>query len=168
VLVEAASLSNASVTLDAYGPGDPSAFAFDNYTLRFRGTIPFGETQNIVSTYDVLVLPSRYDGWGVVVNEALCAGVPVICSDQVGARVLVEKFGAGAVFDAENTQALASLLNSLSANPEHLLAMRAAAQLAAAAIQPDVAASYMLAVLRAKPKDKAAIASPWYMEQSSL
>ncbi|WP_157742031.1 glycosyltransferase family 4 protein [Pseudomonas sp. NS1(2017)] len=168
VLVEAVSRSNAPVTLDAYGPGDPSAFAFDNHTLRFRGTIPFGETQNVVSTYDVLVLPSRYDGWGVVVNEALCAGVPVICSDQVGARALVEKFGAGAVFDAENTQALASLLNSLSANPERLLAMRAGARLAAAAIQPDVAASYMLAVLRAKPEDKAAIASPWYSEQSSL
>lgn len=34
---------------------------------------------------DVFVLPSRYDGWGVVVNQALGAGLPIICSDQVGA-----------------------------------------------------------------------------------
>jgi glycosyltransferase involved in cell wall biosynthesis len=34
---------------------------------------------------DVFVLPSRYDGWGVVVNQALGAGLPVICSDAVGA-----------------------------------------------------------------------------------
>ncbi len=34
---------------------------------------------------DVFVLPSRYDGWGVVVNQALGAGLPIICSTTVGA-----------------------------------------------------------------------------------
>lgn len=31
------------------------------------------------------VVPSRYDGWGMVVPEALAAGVPVLATDQVGA-----------------------------------------------------------------------------------
>jgi glycosyltransferase involved in cell wall biosynthesis len=30
-------------------------------------------------------LPSRYDGWGVVLNQALGAGLPIICSTAVGA-----------------------------------------------------------------------------------
>ena len=34
---------------------------------------------------DVFVLPSRHDGWGVVVNQALGSGLPMICSDAVGA-----------------------------------------------------------------------------------
>lgn len=34
---------------------------------------------------DVFVLPSRHDGWGVVVNEALGAGLPLVCSEAVGA-----------------------------------------------------------------------------------
>ena len=34
---------------------------------------------------DVFILPSRYDGWGVVVNQAIGAGLPIICSDLVGA-----------------------------------------------------------------------------------
>jgi glycosyltransferase involved in cell wall biosynthesis len=34
---------------------------------------------------DVFVLLSRHDGWGVVVNEALGSGLPLICSDAVGA-----------------------------------------------------------------------------------
>lgn len=37
------------------------------------------------SQADVFVLPSRYDGWGVVLNQALGAGLPILCSDAVGA-----------------------------------------------------------------------------------
>ena len=39
---------------------------------------------------DVLVLPSRFDGWGAVVNEALMVGTPVICSDRCGASDVIE------------------------------------------------------------------------------
>ncbi|UUQ66753.1 glycosyltransferase family 4 protein [Pseudomonas fuscovaginae UPB0736] len=167
LLISAVHGLNVPVRLDVYGPGDPSLFAFDEEKIRYCGTIPFGNAQEVISNYDVLVLPSRYDGWGVVVNEALCAGVPVICSDQVGARVLVEKFGAGAVFDSADPEALCSAIRSLCAEPERLLSMRSATCHAAVAIQPDVAAGYMLAVVRAKPEDKAKVVSPWYSESSS-
>ncbi len=56
---------------------------------------------------DFFVLPSRHDGWGVVVNEALLRGVPVICSDRCGAADLLgepwrgEVFGAGSVSSLE-------------------------------------------------------------------
>ena len=57
---------------------------------------------------DVLVLPSLQETWGIVVNEALCFGIPVITSDQVGAclgevlllgfvRAQVEEFDAPVV-----------------------------------------------------------------------
>ncbi|NBF03350.1 glycosyltransferase [Pseudomonas sp. Fl5BN2] len=152
------------VELDIYGPGDPSQFEVDGRTIHYRGTIPFGGTQAVVGAYDLLVLPSRYDGWGVVVNEALCAGVPVVCSDQVGAGVLVERFGAGVVFSSTVPQALEHVLTDLGRDPERLLAMRRATSRAAEAIQPSVAANYMLAVLRAGPADKARTPSPWYQE----
>ncbi|KPA88382.1 glycosyltransferase [Pseudomonas asplenii] len=167
LLIEAVARSKLSITLDVYGPGDPSTFVFDDKRIRYCRTIPFGDTQSVVSAYDLLVLPSRYDGWGVVVNEALCVGVPVLCSDQVGARTLVEKFGAGVVFDSHDPLALERILGGLCSEPERLIAMRAATRAAAAAIQPAVAAGYMLAVLRAKPGEKAAVVSPWYQEQSS-
>ena len=38
---------------------------------------------------DLLVLPSRFDGWGAVVNEALGAGTPVLVSDLCGSSYLV-------------------------------------------------------------------------------
>jgi glycosyltransferase involved in cell wall biosynthesis len=73
--------SGGSFHIDVYGHGDPDAFAFDNAYIKYVGKIPFGQAQSIIVKYDLLVLPSRYDGWGVVVNEALLAGVPVVCSD---------------------------------------------------------------------------------------
>lgn len=165
LLIEAVKKSEVPVFLDVYGAGDPALFDFDGGKVRYCGTIPFGEAQEVIVNYDFLVLPSRYDGWGVVVNEALCAGVPVICSDQVGAAVIVENFGAGAVFKSGESKALELLISALWHQSERLLAMHAAIPRAAAMIQPSIGADYMLAVLRARPADKADVVSPWYVEQ---
>ncbi|MEK0448920.1 MAG: hypothetical protein RL088_1188 [Verrucomicrobiota bacterium] len=57
---------------------------------------------------DVFVLPSRYDGWGVVVNQAIGAGLPVICSDQVGAgHDLITNGENGWIFKAGDVDSLA-------------------------------------------------------------
>ncbi len=40
---------------------------------------------DIFANAHVFCLPSRHDGWGVVVNEALGAGLPIVVSDAVGA-----------------------------------------------------------------------------------
>ena len=56
----------------------------------------------------VFVLPSRYEGWGVVMNQALGAGLPIICSDAVGAGYdLVEEEINGLKFENGNAGALA-------------------------------------------------------------
>ena len=34
----------------------------------------------------VLILPSTYEPWGLVVNEAMAAGMPVLVSNEVGAH----------------------------------------------------------------------------------
>ena len=167
ILIEAVRNANSSshaISLDVFGPGDPKAFSFDGYQVRYCGQIPFGKTQDVVASYDLLVLPSRYDGWGVVINEALCAGVPVVCSDHVGAGVLVDKFGVGAIFASGNSHALAALLAKLASDRCRLKVMREATVKAAAAIQPDVAAAYMLRVICAPRGDKGLISSPWYSD----
>lgn len=154
----------ADLQLDVYGPGDPTAFDFDNDRIRYAGCIPFGGAQQYLVKHDLLVLPSHYDGWGVVVNEALCAGVPVLCSDQVGARVLVETFGVGQVFPRGDEQALADQLVTLAADPSALRAMASSCSVAAKTIQPARGAAYMLQVLSADPGARAAIPSPWYQK----
>jgi glycosyltransferase involved in cell wall biosynthesis len=56
---------------------------------------------------DCLVLPSRNDSFGMVVAEALAAGLPVLVSDMVGAKALVEPGRNGWIVPAEDTAALA-------------------------------------------------------------
>ena len=41
----------------------------------------------VYAAADVLCVPSRYDGWGLVVPEGLAAGLPVISTAQTGAAV---------------------------------------------------------------------------------
>jgi glycosyltransferase involved in cell wall biosynthesis len=48
----------------------------------------------------VFALASEHEPFGAVVNEALLAGMPVVCSDRAGARVLVGPGRNGAVVDA--------------------------------------------------------------------
>jgi glycosyltransferase involved in cell wall biosynthesis len=64
----------------------------------------------IFAAADAFVLPSRHDGWGVVVNEALGAGLPIIVSDRVGARELVKHDYNGLVTCAGDVESLASAL----------------------------------------------------------
>lgn len=61
---------------------------------------------------DIFVLPSRYDGWGVVVNQALGAGLPIICSDAVGsASDLVIPHDNGLIFPAGDEDKLYEALH---------------------------------------------------------
>jgi glycosyltransferase involved in cell wall biosynthesis len=67
---------------------------------------------------DVFVLPSRYDGWGVVVNQALGAGLPIIASDQVGAAFeLIRASENGFIFPAGDTNALAAAMRQYTTTP---------------------------------------------------
>lgn len=59
---------------------------------------------------DLFVLPSRHDGWGAVVSEALLAGTPAICSDACGASEAVHASGLGGVFRKNDVDALCEVL----------------------------------------------------------
>lgn len=59
---------------------------------------------------DVFVLPSRFDGWGAVVNEALMCGVPVVCNDNCGAAVLLDNNERGDVFQTGSVTSLRAAL----------------------------------------------------------
>lgn len=81
--------------------------------VTFSPGMPNAETVAAMAAADVLVLPSRFDGWGAVVNEALMVGTPVICSNRCGASDVIENGRNGYVFEAGNARALQDCLHRL-------------------------------------------------------
>lgn len=149
------------VTLDVYGAGDPAGYALGD-AIRYMGVIPFGRAGEIIARYDALVVPSLFDGWAVVVNEALQTGTPVCCSDSVGAGALVRAHGAGATFPADDLAALSAVLRRWISDRDALPAARAAAWNVAPLLEPIVAAGYMHQALTALEGEGARPESLWY------
>jgi len=67
---------------------------------------------------DVAVLASDFEKWGLVVNEAMACGLPIVVSDLVGcAPDLVRAGETGSVFRARDPEALAAALRPLIEQP---------------------------------------------------
>lgn len=55
--------------------------------VEFAGFKHWNELPELYASADVLCVPSRYDGWGLVVPEGLAAGLPVIATERMGAAL---------------------------------------------------------------------------------
>ena len=93
--------------------------------------------------YAFAVVPSRFDGWGMAVNESLQAGLPVLASDRVGAAELVRYSGAGAVYPAESVQSLAEQIAKRMGNQDFLSGERQAARRYMHRLKPEVIGDYL-------------------------
>lgn len=98
---------------------------------------------------DVFVLPSRHDGWGVVVNQALGSGLPVILSTAVGASELIQPDREGLLIPPGDAEALADAMLRLAASVELRNRLSRAAADRAAALAPESAAQTWLNHIRA-------------------
>jgi 1,2-diacylglycerol 3-alpha-glucosyltransferase len=96
--------------------------------LGIRGQVTFAglkTTRETVLYYafaGCLVLPSTREPWGLVVNEAMASGLPVIVSNRCGcAEDLVEPGGNGYLFDPANEAELAHRMLAVSQSSEAVI-----------------------------------------------
>ncbi len=86
--------------------------------VQFWGAQPPEKVPFFYALADVFVFPSLYDVWGLVLNEAMACGLPVIASSLAGAtRDLVIDGQNGLVVDPRQVPALADALRSLIGDP---------------------------------------------------
>lgn len=86
--------------------------------VRFVGFQPQRALPAWYALADVFVLPSTFEPWGLVVNEAMNAGKPVIVSDKVGSRLDLVKTGVnGDVFPSGDAELLAKVISPLLRDP---------------------------------------------------
>ncbi|MBW4686017.1 MAG: glycosyltransferase family 4 protein [Komarekiella atlantica HA4396-MV6] len=96
--------------------------------VRFLGFVNQSQLPSIYCTANLLVFPSEYEPFGVVVNEAMLCGCPVVVSDRVGARYdLVHEGKTGFVYPCGNLDALVQILKTTLSDRELLTQMGTAA-----------------------------------------
>lgn len=87
--------------------------------VRFLGFVSQSRLPALYDLCDALVLPSLHEPWGMVVNEVMNAGRPVILSDRVGsAHDLLRNGDNGLSFPAGNATTLAGAIRHVLREPE--------------------------------------------------
>jgi len=111
--------------LDIYGDG-PERTSLEQLVrsqglaerIAFHGAVSNAAVQESLARADCAVLPSRFDGWGMLVSESLAEGTPVICTAACGAAQLVSSDRLGSVVQPHSVAALrAALAGAIAKGP---------------------------------------------------
>lgn len=127
--------------------------------IEFLGNVKNDGILDYLANSDVLVLPSRHDGWGAVVNEALSQGTRVLVSSEAGASALVRNRSHGAIFTPGDDAVLARLLRFYMENGLTSSQRIEIATWARASISARAAADYLLQLVSGETKGLAN--PPW-------
>ena len=101
-----------------------SEYGLDN--VHFSGFKTKTELEDYYRAADIFVLPTREDIWGLVVNEAISFGLPVITTDKCNAGLeLIAGNDCGAVIKADDVNSLKESIESMvSMSPDRMLELR--------------------------------------------
>jgi glycosyltransferase involved in cell wall biosynthesis len=102
-------------TLIVVGVGPLDVIFQDTPKVYLTGYLSPPDVAREMSKADCFILPSLYEPWGVVVHEAACMGLPLICSEQCGAssEFLIDDFN-GYKFSWADRNSLATALIKFS------------------------------------------------------
>ena len=96
--------------------------------VRFLGFVNQTQLPALYTAADVMVLPSEYDAFGVVVNEAMLCGCPVVASNSVGAgRDLIAPVNPSFIYPCGDVDTLSALLRRALSDRSVLAEFRIAA-----------------------------------------
>ncbi len=124
------------------GRGEIEAFRAHAARAGVADRVVFVGFQKDVRPYfaaaDAFVFPTRYEPFGMVVTEAMAAGLPVVTTRAAGASEVIVAGDSGMVVeDPDDATAFAAALDEVLGDPARRTAMGAAARRAAAAVSWD-------------------------------
>jgi glycosyltransferase involved in cell wall biosynthesis len=90
--------------------------------------LPHQEILNLMRSSDVLLFPSLFEGFGLVITEAMSQGTPVITTDRTAGPDFIENEVNGCIIEAGSTPALVEAINQLIEHPENIEKMGLAAR----------------------------------------
>ena len=115
------------------GPLSPEIANFAlpaNVTLKVLGSVPYEELPGVYAQADLFVLPTLCDEWGLVVNEAMTAGLPVIGSlySQAVEELLTDGVNGWTFYPDREESAYDAVRRALSISPDDHARMAQAAK----------------------------------------
>ena len=94
------------------------AESLDTRDVHFRGFVNQSQLPSVYAACDIFVLAAESEPWGLVVNEVMCAGLPVVLTPEVGCAIdLVIDGENGRKVPAGNVDALADAIESIVRRP---------------------------------------------------
>lgn len=84
--------------------------------INFLGVVD--DVTAVLNNTNIFVLPSLYEGLGIVLLEAMSVGVPIIASDIPAVNELIRDEETGLLFESENSDDLVERIIYLLKNPE--------------------------------------------------
>lgn len=95
---------------------------------RWIPTLPHDEVLREMERHDVFVFPSLFEGFGLVLLEAMSRGLPIIATEHTAGPDLIGAGNGGFIVPIRSAAAIAEKLDLLAADRELLSAMREAAR----------------------------------------
>ncbi|WP_146146459.1 glycosyltransferase, partial [Photobacterium leiognathi] len=116
-LINAFNINGMQLTVVGEGPEHVHLEKISKDNITFTGYVNNKEIKSLLTSHDVFILPSVSEPWGLVVEEALYSGLPVLVSDNIGCKEdLVNELNAGLVFDPYNLTDLNNKINYMMNN----------------------------------------------------
>jgi len=129
--------------------------------VKIHGALPNEDVRKLLDLMDLLVLPSRMEGWGVVVNEALMSGVPVVCSDACGAADLIKDSFRGDIFKTESVSDLRRILAHRILQGKKTPELSSKIETWSKTIEGETAANYLLDIIKSVLEGGGKPVPPW-------
>lgn len=117
ILIECFNRNGLPLTIAGSGELENDLKSRANPNITFLGFIENKNLGEIYKQHDVFILPSYSETWGLVVEEAMSRGVPVIVSDVVGSGPdMAVATGAGLTFKHNSVSSLQNAIEQMQSN----------------------------------------------------
>lgn len=81
--------------------------------VTFYGEAEWGRAMQLMGIMDMVIVPSRFEGFGLTAAEAMAAGKPVVASDSTGLKEVINDGETGILFPVDDVSALVNALQKL-------------------------------------------------------
>ena len=136
--------------------------------VNFLGRWDSTEVCARMTDYDICIVPSKFDGWNLLVNEAIRAGIGIITTNEAVSDELVKASSAGIVVKANKPEQLAQAIRFAIARPELIAVWKKNAYKYHQRISNHTTANYLADIIRYtcmdEPQSKKP-SCPWILDE---